>query len=345
MITKENICSTDNETRQPRLAYIDCLRGFSMILVVYSHVVLYGLGENASELNTFFMSFRMPLFFFISGFVSYKRNYNWNLHNFFFMENKKVRGQLLPTFIIMAIYVLYTNGNYLCALMSKHHEGYWFTIVSFQIYLVYAVLQVFMNGLKPLWKDGLILLSVALMCGGGYIIYMMYGMVDVKGVVAWFSWNYVTYYYLFFVAGTICKKYVNRVEGCLANKYFLFFLFVIACIPLTANEIVNYLIKMARVLVIYNIFFFYRDFFSGTKWIDKALAYLGRHTLEVYFLHFFLLYNFYDIMPSFKTNNMFVEFLVIGLISIIISTACLLIKKGCDSIPIVSELCFGPQKK
>lgn len=64
-----------------RLTYIDCLRGFGMILVVYQHILVIGLPEiGSSWLNDIIITFRMPLFFFISGYVSYKHNIlNWGI--------------------------------------------------------------------------------------------------------------------------------------------------------------------------------------------------------------------------------------------------------------------------
>ena len=55
-----------------RLHYIDFLRGITMILVIYSHVN-YKLFANYPEsiINNIFITFRMPLFFFISGFFLY----------------------------------------------------------------------------------------------------------------------------------------------------------------------------------------------------------------------------------------------------------------------------------
>lgn len=55
-----------------RIEYIDTMRGFTMLLVVYSHVRLYGLyfddSNIVSSFNSIFLLIRMPLFFFISGF-------------------------------------------------------------------------------------------------------------------------------------------------------------------------------------------------------------------------------------------------------------------------------------
>ena len=73
-----------------RIEYIDAMRGFTMLLVVYSHILVFsyentliydlhagglnliGAGEgNALTFNSLFVLFRMPLFFFISGFIIY----------------------------------------------------------------------------------------------------------------------------------------------------------------------------------------------------------------------------------------------------------------------------------
>lgn len=67
-----------------RLGYIDAIRGFTMILVVYGHVVIFLLEKSAhlsSNVNEIFVLFTMPLFFFISVFFAYSANYDWKLFN------------------------------------------------------------------------------------------------------------------------------------------------------------------------------------------------------------------------------------------------------------------------
>ncbi len=55
-----------------RIEYLDAMRGFCMILVVYAHL---GSQTSISDLfgNNIFMTFRMPLFFFLSGFLCFSR--------------------------------------------------------------------------------------------------------------------------------------------------------------------------------------------------------------------------------------------------------------------------------
>jgi len=66
-----------------RLEWLDALRGFTMFLVVANHT--YGFGFDTNTKYSMFMSlcllFRMPLFFFISGFLAYKASFSWNLRD------------------------------------------------------------------------------------------------------------------------------------------------------------------------------------------------------------------------------------------------------------------------
>lgn len=52
-----------------RLEYIDALRGFTMILVVFAHIINYGYhitdakAETMDTFNNLFIRFRMPIIF------------------------------------------------------------------------------------------------------------------------------------------------------------------------------------------------------------------------------------------------------------------------------------------
>lgn len=55
--------------KKGRIEYIDAMRGFTMILVVYSHICNYCLGDKWMGFNDIFFLFRLPCFFFISGWL------------------------------------------------------------------------------------------------------------------------------------------------------------------------------------------------------------------------------------------------------------------------------------
>lgn len=61
------------KNQQKRIEYIDAMRGFTIILVVLHHLSFF----SNSFVDSIFISFRMPLFFFISGFIGFKVNMEW----------------------------------------------------------------------------------------------------------------------------------------------------------------------------------------------------------------------------------------------------------------------------
>ena len=62
--------------KRPRMEWLDAMRGFTMILVVAYHVSIFSLGQNITQSTalSFFVMFRMPIFFFVSGFLAYSSN-------------------------------------------------------------------------------------------------------------------------------------------------------------------------------------------------------------------------------------------------------------------------------
>ena len=109
--------TTNTQLPKKRIEYIDALRGLTMILVVFSHVELTSFGfENPTFINSLFMSFRMPLFFWVSGYIAYKASIQWNWSTWWQMSKKKTIIQLIPTLIFGLIYAYaYTGLPWWCS--------------------------------------------------------------------------------------------------------------------------------------------------------------------------------------------------------------------------------------
>lgn len=92
-------------TGKKRIEYIDALRGLLMLLVVFCHVECFGFIDFSYDtpFGQLISTFRMPLFFFISGFVAYKSE-EWDSRWWINSTKKKARVLLIPTFVFGLIY-------------------------------------------------------------------------------------------------------------------------------------------------------------------------------------------------------------------------------------------------
>ena len=115
-----------------RINYIDGVRGFTMLLVIYSHICLLGIHSTPprlSYINNIFLIFRMPLFFFISGFFVYSSTYTSGLLKQ--RSKNRLLRQLYPTLLIGAIFcTFFYDANFIGMWYNQNKGGYWFTIVA-----------------------------------------------------------------------------------------------------------------------------------------------------------------------------------------------------------------------
>lgn len=127
-----------------RLHWLDAMRGFTMILVVAYHVAQFSFHENekSSAALSFLVLMRMPLFFFVSGFLAYKATFRWTIPNALRLAWKKLKVQVIPAVVFLCIFIIFrTKGDFWPTLMrflaSSTKGGYWFTWVLLQMFLIY----------------------------------------------------------------------------------------------------------------------------------------------------------------------------------------------------------------
>ena len=121
-----------------RIAYIDALRGFVMILVVLGHVPIYSY--HTTSIFSFSLipsTFHLALFFFISGwFVKRNGKSLWKV-----IKEKFVQ-LIIPTAFF---YLLYCWLNHIDIVDNLWHDkykaGYWFCIVLFCFFVITKLLH------------------------------------------------------------------------------------------------------------------------------------------------------------------------------------------------------------
>lgn len=228
-----------------RLLYIDVLRGIAILTVVYSHILLFCVGySETSSMTDLLRKYFLNAFFFLSGFMVYKVP-TLNQTPILLGLWKKVKLLLIPTLISGGLCCVYVHGNLLSYLADEAKGGYWFTIVLFIMMVIYGIEKSCLKWIKNEYAQSIMLLLIAV---GAYCC---------KNMILETTWaNYlclysVSYYFLMFTLGVLCKKHIDRFHK------FLDISWVKTCIFLTAmvGSLVGYvpllITCMAVVLLVY----------------------------------------------------------------------------------------------
>ena len=317
------------ETKKQRLEWLDALRGFTMILVVAYHVAQSGFGESwrHSSSMPFLILFRMPLFFFVSGFLAYKVSQVWNLRNLGSLIVKKLRVQLIPTIVFFLLAMALLNKDFWASvntqLLSPLKGGYWFTLVLLYMFLIYYPFAYLESKLKHVrWLPIVLLFLLSLACYETCFLPKYFswaqGYKGVKTELYHFLMNtslsQVMLYFPFFLYGNIVHRYWDKAQRVMDSKWFFPLLIVIvifctldalkwhvlrmqwAIIPLT-------LAKFLLLTIVFMYFRHYQQYFTKLTFMGSSLQYIGRRTLDIYLIHFLFMPDLPHIGEFFNAHS------------------------------------------
>lgn len=335
-----------------RIQYIDAMRGFTMFLVVWGHVSIFGLGLYGSSTFHYHMiadQIQMPLFFFISGFVLYKNNFSWNFHSSMNFLKKKTSVLILSPLIFMMSSIIVKDGSIVSALFDSAKAGYWFTFALFEYFCFYIIAQqlVRLFRLRGLLED-IFLLGL----GGAVYVATIYtnviayewdkGWPALIGIPTWHN-------FLFFVIGTRIRKYFSAFERWIDTKYAMVFIVstyvLVNILPFVqdlSSTMFNLVTATTGILLVFALFRHHQDFFANHR-IGKIMQFIGRRTLDIYLIHYFFLWsNMQAVLPDFsQLNSPFLEFLCSSTIALTMMLCCLVVSCVLRLSPVMAHFLFG----
>ena len=346
--------------QKKRIEYLDALRGFTMILVVMSHVALFNLGVDVRSdgcYHTYFQLFRMPLFFFVSGFVFYKSNVIWHLDSAAKFLGKKLTVQVLSPFLFFCCFLYCVGRPFLVAFTSENKSGYWFTFTLFYYFITYIVVRMVLHRMrvKENWA-----LVVLLLMGALFYFYDFTGFLASLGVpreVLGALSMKKSYFFIFFVLGVCTRRSFSRFEHLLDTTHLLavatllFFtlnVFVdLADLGGFIKDIYKLLLALCGITITFALFRKKESFFASNKPVAVALKYIGRRTLDIYLLHyFFLSFNFKEICPLFVENSLpLLEFVTTLAMTALVIAASLFVSFILRADNILAHYLFGVKKE
>ena len=342
------------QPKKERIEYIDALRGFTMILVVFAHVELFGFTK-AGNMSLIFQTFRMPLFFFISGFIAYKDNLNWNFRNYLLGIIKKTKIQLIPTIFFGFIYTyFYLNKNLRDFIIDKSKLGYWFTISLLEMFFVLYTINLLSR--KKINKVFILIISSTLL----YLLktpFIHNEFLNTIGNILCLHQTFI--YFMFFAIGHIASMYKDIFLNILNNKYIsaisIVTFFSLSYITFNYDDAVwnsgllriyrflqGPILGVAGIYCIYNYFRIHQDSFRSNNFIGKTLQQIGKRTLDIYLLHYF----FIPYIPQVKYiicnhKNITIEMFLGIAISLLIIIICIVISNLIRCNSILGKYLFG----
>lgn len=137
-----------DKENKPRMHYMDLLKGIAIFMVVMGHVLTICIRDiDAATIFKIIGEVHMPIFFFISGWFTYKATADGRIRR---PDLRRRALQLIvPMVIVSTLWVLQFPYSGLRSPMapgfdglwtSEYKNGYWFTPVLFVIMALYALL-------------------------------------------------------------------------------------------------------------------------------------------------------------------------------------------------------------
>lgn len=151
-----------------RIEYFDLLKGIAIFLMVMGHVLTMCIRKiDAAFLFKLIAETHMPIFFFISGYLTYK----CTAGSTFATPNIKKRfcQLMIPFFAMSALWVLYFPHSHLLSPLSDNlpdlyraywKDGYWFTLCLFEMFIIYYPLSAVLSRLRKFWLQAVVTLLV-----------------------------------------------------------------------------------------------------------------------------------------------------------------------------------------
>lgn len=332
-----------DEMAKQRIAYIDAMRGFTMILVVYAHVCYFCMEAPLMGYNRIFYLFRLPCFFMISGWLFEpiaSRPFKEVIRH-------KAMVQLLPTFIFL---LLLAPPPEFFHQLGTLKGGYWFTFVLFEFFVLYLLITRLGKARRP-W----VALGIALMafCCARYYneihlsaVGAQKYVVDALGFLSVTLWRF----FLFFYIGAWMRRHFEAFIRWTNHPWALPAMAVIFFLIASTSHKDILWYEMLRFFLggITGMWMVFTCFRLSESWLNKIhlskpLQYVGTRTLDIYLLHYFFLPRFVipyaDQLRAY--DSQFIEFLVILVIALVVLAITLLASYLIRLSPFLGHYLFG----
>lgn len=319
-----------------RIQYYDQMKGIAIIMVVIGHITLFSFGYDPSDVVKMLGIFHMPIFFYISGYFTYKEN---TTSRYLIEKLSKRSLNLLVPFIVFGfLWCEFTNNSFIQLFLGGGGR-YWFLWVLFLLSTFFIVYGHLIQNIKKEWLY--ITLWIVPYC---IIMFLKLFEVKIGGIHSIFCINHINSYYRYFLIGYLCRKYTRFNNLLFKNEivygigFILYFLQWRYCN--IHNAALIFFGGLGAIIVL-------QQYLESKQHVDnvctKYLSKIGKASLSIYVIHYFFIPNLpVEIHEFLNAENPFIWQLVFAAaLSMPIIAASMFVGQLIESNKYLNLLFFG----
>lgn len=321
-----------------RLEHVDVMRGIAIILVVIQHILQTNGYGKENPVSVFILSFHMPLFFAISGYITQKVTSieSWgNLRRFIYKKAISIALPCLVWTLFVNNYILVRSWHTIdlvTVVQGIMHPGLWFLKSLFFILIAYGIGNFVLNKLRT--NHRFVAFPLSLLA-----TFVVIALLFVSGIEG----KAIFMYTLSFMGGGILTLYPKTEKLCLSDGVGMlaFFCFFILSTHWqldggTIDDLYKIIISSVCFIVLLN----FTQKFVFFPSISRLLQMFGRESLSIYVIHFHLCV-FADNKIETIAINPFVLFIITYILAICICCVCAYVSIAVKKNKYLGLLLFG----
>lgn len=300
-----------------RLPYFDALKGVAILAVVLIHVrYMYGMYVNVNDytflhITNNILRFAIPIFLICSGVLLEPRiaEKQWTL----FYVKKMVRIFIPYILVVLGVVLYYGRSDQFWYLLMTGEAStpYYFMLVLLQCYVLYPLMVLARN-----YKQELLIISFFI----SFLSFFLPQTWHIYGMPTVFQ------YLFFFVYGYAQRDRFIDYEKNMRE----FFVWPIIAIMYVMVVIIKpemfFNTRLFYGVAAFNILFYIKKHIERANILYKPLIYIGKNSLWIYLLHFFILETIF-IHAKTLTGNYYLDFFLFFFIALAV-TVCISVACG-----------------